>query len=85
MRTQVDDRQRDDIAATVPARAAAAQAGEGPNLSVEERGVAFRHARNLVRINMAVAVREISETSAPNATATPKVAVPPKPTFDRKV
>ena len=56
-----------------------------PNLSVEERGVAFRHARNLVRINMAVAVREISETSASNATAAPKVAVPPKPTFDRKV
>ena len=56
-----------------------------PNLSAEERDVAFRHVRNLVRINMAVAVREVSEASAPNATATPKVAVPPKPTFDRKV
>jgi hypothetical protein len=56
-----------------------------PNLTLEERDVAFRHARNLVRINMAVAVREISETSAPNATATSKAAVPPKPTFDRKV
>jgi hypothetical protein len=56
-----------------------------PNLSAEERDVAFRHVRNLVRINMAVAVREISETSAPNAASTSKAAVPPKPTFDRKV
>jgi hypothetical protein len=62
-----------------------------PNLSLQERDVAFRHARNLVRINMAVAVREMSGTSAPNATApynatgTPTAAVPPKPTFDRKI
>jgi hypothetical protein len=59
------------------------------NLSPEERDTAFRHARNLVRINMAVAVREISEASAPDAAATSKAAVPPnvppKPTFDRKV
>ena len=56
-----------------------------PNLSLEERNVAFRHARNLVRINMAVAVREISGTSAPNATATSKAALPPGSTIDRKV
>ncbi|MBX9772916.1 MAG: hypothetical protein K2Y71_00780 [Xanthobacteraceae bacterium] len=56
-----------------------------PNLSVAERDLAFRHARNLVRINMAVAVREVSAASAPDATATPKATVPPKPTFDRKV
>ena len=61
-----------------------------PNLTLEERDVAFRHARNLVRINMAVAVREISGVSAsnataPNATAPSKTATPPKPTFDRKV
>jgi len=60
-----------------------------PNLSVEERNTAFRHARNLVRINMAVAVREISGTSAPNApsnaTAPSKVAALPKPTLDIKV
>ena len=62
-----------------------------PNLSLQERDTAFRHARNLVRINMAVAVREMSGTSAPNTTvsynanATPKAAAPPKPTFDRKV
>ena len=60
-----------------------------PNLSLEERNVAFRHARNLVRINMAVAVREISATSAPNptsnATAPSKAAAPPKPTLDIKV
>ena len=62
-----------------------------PNLSVEERSVAFRHARNRVRINMAVAVREMSGTSAPNAIAPPnaaapsKAAVPPKPTLDIKV
>ena len=56
-----------------------------PNLSLEERDVAFRHARNLVRINMAVAVREISEASASNAAAASKTAVTSKPTFDRKV
>lgn len=60
-----------------------------PNLSVEERNTAFRHARNLVRINMAVAVREISGTPASNApsnaTAPSKVAAPPKPTLDIKV
>jgi hypothetical protein len=58
---------------------------KNPNLSLEERDKAFRHARNLVRINMTVAVREMSEASAPNATATNKAAAPPKPTFDRKV
>jgi hypothetical protein len=63
-----------------------------PNLSLQDRDAAFRHARNLVRINMAVAVREISGASAPNATApsynataTPNAAPPPKPIFDRKV
>jgi hypothetical protein len=55
------------------------------NLTSEERDTAFRHARNLVRINMAVAVREISEASAPSAAAASKAGVPPKPTFDRKV
>jgi hypothetical protein len=60
-----------------------------PNLSLKDRDAAFRHARNLVRINMAVAVREISGASAPNATynatGTPNAPPPPKPTFDRKV
>lgn len=62
-----------------------------PNLSLKDREVAFRHVRNLVRINMAVAVREMSAASAPNATApynssgTPTAPPPPKPTFDRKV
>jgi hypothetical protein len=36
-----------------------------PNLSVKERDVALRHACNLVRINMAVAEREISEMPRP--------------------
>jgi hypothetical protein len=61
-----------------------------PNLSLKDRDAAFRHARNLVRINMAVAVREMAGTSAPNATAPYDAtgtsrAPPPKPTFDRKV
>ena len=38
-----------------------------PRLSVKERDRALRHACNLVRINMAVAERECSEPSAPDA------------------
>jgi len=36
-----------------------------PSLSVKERDIALRHACNLVRINMAVAEREISEMPRP--------------------
>ena len=45
-----------------------------PNLSVRERDVALRHACNLVRINMAVAEREMSGRSAPEAILPPKAS-----------
>jgi hypothetical protein len=44
-----------------------------PTVSLKDRDVALRHACNLVRINMAVAVREISGTAV-----TPEAAMPPK-------
>jgi hypothetical protein len=36
-----------------------------PALSPKERNVALDHIRNLMRINLAVAVRELSETPPP--------------------
>jgi hypothetical protein len=39
-----------------------------PSLSPYERGIALRHCCNLVRINMAVAEREISGRSSPPVT-----------------
>jgi hypothetical protein len=39
-----------------------------PNLSPYERGVALRHCCNLMRINMAVAEREISGNPDPDVT-----------------
>ena len=39
-----------------------------PNLSPHERGVALRHCCNLVRINMAVAEREICGSGDPAVT-----------------
>jgi hypothetical protein len=37
-----------------------------PARSPKERSIALDHIRNLMRINMAVAVRELSETPSPN-------------------
>lgn len=43
-----------------------------PALSLKERNIALDHVRNLMRINMAAAVRELSE--APSPRQPPKAA-----------